>query len=358
MVTYFKQLFFGTILLFGLFSAGFAEDSILGAGSSAAAPLYRLWAQEYSKTGASAVAYESIGSGAGMERIRQRQVDFGASDIISPKPGLSSEGLVMFPTVISGIVPVVNVPHLAAPLRLTGDVLARIYLGEVTHWNAPEIAALNPKISLPGLQIHPVCRGESSGTTYYLAEYLSKLSPAWKTRFGVAAKFDWPSVCTLVKGSSEMSKTVRNIEGAIGYIDYGFVLEDKLQAVQMRNQAGRYLTASPEAFRSAVLNSAWSGRGDFSASLIDLPGDGVWPISMGTFIALPKVARDAARTAKAIRFFVWAFGRGDELARQTGFVPLPETVQASAFREIASVQGAKGEAIGLEALTVLNKPGS
>mgnify|MGYP000193266853 CR=1 FL=1 len=234
-------------------------------------------------------------------------------------------------------------------------MLARIFLGEITVWNAAEIAALNPGLALPKDPIRVVCRSDVSGTTHHLADYLSKVSPAWKARFGVASKHPWPEGFIAVKGSGEVSKTVRATPGAIGYIDYAYVAQDSLTPVQLRSAAGRYLSASPESFRNAVVSSRWFTHGDFSESLTQMPGDGAWPITMGTYVALPKVAGDPARTTRALRFFVWAYGRGDALARQAKFVPLPEKVQASAFRELSSVVGKNGEPIGMSAVSVLVK---
>jgi phosphate transport system substrate-binding protein len=327
-----------------------AADELAGAGSSAAAPVYRIWAQEYKKNGGDSVSYDPVGSGAGMTKIRQRQADFGASDVIASKADLSKDGLVMFPTVISGVVPVVNLPKLSAPIRLDGETLARIFLGEITLWNAPEIAALNPRLSLPSLPIKVICRGDGSGTTYHFSDYLSKVSPTWKTRFGIANKHAWPQGFVAVTGSGEVSKTLRNTAGGISYIDYNYVLDDNLTPLQLKTASGRYITASPEVFRSAVIGSRWFTHGDFSQTLTNIPGDNAWPITMGTYAAIPKVASDTARAARTLRFFAWAYGHGDQLAGQAKFVPLPEKVQASAYREIASVVGSKGELIGVDAL--------
>ena len=330
-----------------------AADGIGGAGSSAAAPVYRTWAQEYRKAGGEALEYDPVGSGAGLARIKQRQTDFGAVDVMVPRNELARDGLVMFPTAVSGIVPVVNLRKGGAPLKLSGEVLARIFLGEISHWQAPEIVALNPGVALPNEAIRVVCRSDGSGSTHHFSDYLSKVSPAWKARFGVASKHPWPEGFIAVKGSGEVSKTVRSTPGAIGYIDYSYVVEDHLTPVQLKTASGRYLSASPESFRSAVVGSRWFTHGDFSEGLIQMPGEGAWPITMGTYVALPKVAADTARTARALRFFVWAYGRGDALARQAKFVPLPEKVQASAFRELSSVVGKNGEPIGMSAVSVL-----
>jgi phosphate transport system substrate-binding protein len=223
-------------------------------------------------------------------------------------------------------------------------------MGQISQWNAAEIAALNPGRSLPALPIRVVCRSDGSGTTYNFTDYLSKASPEWRTRFGAASKHPWPPTFIMAKGSSEVSVAVRNTSGAIGYIDYNYVIEDGLVGVQVRNAAGYFVAASIEGFRKAVVNSRWFTHGDFSQTLTDLAGESSWPITMGTFVAVPRIARDSARAMQMLRFFVWAFVKGDVLASQSKFVPLPEKVQAKAFRELASVLGSKGDLIGIDAL--------
>jgi len=327
-----------------------AADGIGGAGSSAAAPVYRTWAQEYRKAGGEALEYDPVGSGAGLARIKQRQTDFGAVDVMVPRNELARDGLVMFPTAVSGIVPVVNLRKGGAPLKLSGEVLARIFLGEISHWQAPEIVALNPGLSLPNEPIRVVCRSDVSGTTHHFSDYLNKVSPAWKARFGVVGRPAWPAGFIAVKGSSEVSRAVRSTPGAIGYIDYGYVVEDALTAVQLAAANGRYVGASPASFRNAVVSSRWFTHGDFSDSLTQMPGEGAWPITMGTYAVVPKVAGEPERAARTLRFFLWAYDHGDALARQAKFSPLPEKVQASAFRELSSVIGRNGEPIGLNAL--------
>lgn len=330
-----------------------AAEGLAGAGSSAAAPVYKKWAQEYQRSGGELIEYDPVGSGAGMTSIKKQQVDFGASDVIATKSDLSKAGLVMFPTVISGVVPVVNLPKLRTQIRLDGAALARIFLGEITHWDAPEIAALNPGESFPNMPIRVVCRSDGSGTTYHFSDYLSKLSPQWKSRFGVANKHEWPSSFIAVKGSGEVSRTMRNTAGAIGYIDYNYVIEDGLVGAQLRNSAGNFVSASTESVKSAVVKSRWYSEGDFSETLTNMSGPDSWPIAMGTYIAVHKVSGDTARAARTLRFFTWAFANGNALASQAKFVPLPAIVQAKAFREISSIVGSKGEMIGFEALKVL-----
>lgn len=329
----------------------FGAEAITGAGSSAAAPVYRIWAAEYAKARGTTLDYAAVGSGAGMTRITRHEVDFGASDVIASAAELKKNDLVMFPTVITGIVPVVNVAKVGPyQMHLSGDVLGRIFAGQVTQWDAPEIKALNPGLKLPAHPIRLVARADGSGTTYHFSDYLSRTSAAWKAKYGVASHFDWPAGTLAVKGSGEIAKAVRATEDAIGYIDYNDVLDDDLTGVAMKNADGQFVSASVEGFHQAVMHSTWYTAGDFSTEINDLPGAGTWPITMGTFVAVPRVALAGDRAERTLRFLTWAYLHGDALARQAKFVPLPERVQASAYREISRVTGPNGESLGAKAM--------
>ncbi|MBV8605368.1 MAG: phosphate ABC transporter substrate-binding protein PstS [Pelomonas sp.] len=333
-----------------------SAQTISGAGSSAAAPVYKIWATEYAKDHGEPLTYEPIGSGAGMARIEAGSVDFGASDVIASKADMAKHDLVMFPTVITGVAPVVNLAHLGPnQLHLSGEVLARIFLGEITQWDAPEIRALNPNLMLPARPIVLVVRADGSGTTYHFADYLGRKSPAWKQRYGAATKLAWPATATAVTGSGGVSKAVRATEGAIGYIDYNYVVDDGLNAISMRNADGQFVNINADGFREAVLHSTWFATGDFASEINDMPGAKSWPITMGTYIAVPRVAQHAAQVEHALRFVTWGYLHGDLLARQAKFVPLPDKVQASAYNEISRVMGPDGKSLGAAALADLVK---
>lgn len=328
-----------------------AADTISGAGSSAAAPVYKIWAAEYAKARGTLLDYAPVGSGAGMAKINKHEVDFGASDVIASAADLKKNDLVMFPTVITGVVPIVNIGKVGPnQLHLTGDVLGRIFAGQVTQWDAPEIKALNPGLKLPAHAIKVVARADGSGTTYHFSDYLARTSPAWKAKFGVANHFDWPAGTLAVKGSGEVTKTVQATEDSIGYIDYNYVIDNDLAGVAMKNADGQFVNASVEAFHQAVMHSTWYSAGDFSTEINDLPGAGTWPITMGTYVAVPRVAVSGDRAERTLRFLTWAYLHGDTLARQAKFVPLPERVQASAYREISRVMGANGESLGAKTM--------
>ena len=327
------------------------SDSITGAGSSAAAPVYKIWGSEYAKARGATLDYAPVGSGAGMAKINKHEVDFGASDVIASAADLKKNDLVMFPTVITGVVPIVNVGKVGPnQLHLTGDVLGRIFAGQVTQWDAPEIKALNPGVKLPAHGIRVVARADGSGTTYHFSDYLSRTSPAWKAKYGVASHFDWPAGTLAVKGSGEVAKTVQATEDSIGYIDFNYVLDNDLTGVSVKNADGQWMSASVEGFRQAVMHSNWYTAGDFSTELNDLPGASTWPITMGTYVAVPRIAAAGDRAERTLRFLTWAYLHGDSLARQAKFVPLPERVQASAYREISRVMGAHGESLGAKTM--------
>ncbi len=326
-----------------------AADTFTGAGSSAAAPIYRSWGAAYEKATGSRLAYESAGSSAGMRKIKAREVGYGATDVAPPPAELDKDGLAVFPIAITGIAPVVNLPRLAeGQLRLSGPVLARIFMGQIGHWNAPEIAQLNPGLALPALPIKVVVRSDGSGTTYNYTDYLAKVHPDWQGRYGVKSSIAWPEGFIAAKGSEGVSKAVRETVGGIAYVDFGYVREHGLNPVQMQNQAGEFLSPSSEGFRAALSHSDWVSSGNFTSTLTDKPGRGSWPITMGTFAAVPRVTDKPQATLPALKFFAWSFLHGDELVQQNNFVRLPTRVQAAAFKVIASVKDQAGNPIGLQ----------
>ncbi|AEG67438.1 ABC transporter phosphate-binding protein PstS [Ralstonia solanacearum Po82] len=329
----------------------FARAEILGAGSTAAAPVYRIWSAGYTAASGITLKYDAVGSGEGLKRIRAGSVDFGASDVPLSSADAAKAGLVCVPSVVTGAVPFVNLPGVPrGQLRLTGDVLARIFLGKVDTWDAPELHALNPGLALPKLKIHPVVRADGSGTTYHFTDYLSAVSADWKAAYGTKSTLAWPADFTAAKGSGDVVKAVQATPGAIGYVDYNYVLDDDLNAVQLRNAAGHFVSAQVSGFRDAVLQSAWNRKGDFTAPLVNLPGADTWPITMGTFIIVPAVSTNGARTLDALKFLTWGYFHGDELAARAKFVPLPERVQAIAYRELARVTDTSGATIGLQSM--------
>lgn len=326
-----------------------AADVVNGAGSSAAAPIYLTWGRAYEKATGHTLTYEAAGSSAGMRKIRAREVGFGATDVAPSEAELKKDGLVVFPIAITGIAPVVNLPKIAdGQLRLSGPVLARIFMGQVTQWNAPEIAQLNPGVALPNLPIKVVVRADGSGTTYNFTDYLAKVHPEWQAKFGVKTSIAWPDNFLSAKGSEGVAKTVSETVGAITYVDFGYVREYRLNPVQMSNQSGDYLRPSIDGFRAALSASDWAKTGNFTTTLTNQPGRGAWPITMGTYIVVPQVTEQPQATVAALRFFAWSFLHGDALVQEQNFVRLPNRVQAASFKVISSVKDKTGQQIGMQ----------
>lgn len=342
-----KLLFAACVVALSLSPGARAADTVAGAGSSAAAPIYHGWARAYQKTSGSTFSYDPSGSTAGLKKIRAQETGFGASDIAPPESELAAAGLVLFPVAITGIAPVFHFPKADGPLRLTGEVLAQIYLGEITQWDAAPIAHLNPGARLPALPIKVVVRSDGSGSTYILADYLAKVSPAWKAKRGVKASFEWPANFVAVKGSEGMARVVKETPGAIGYVDYAYVKEHKLAAAHLRNADGEFVGISSDGIRSALLESDWVSTGSFTSMLTQRPGKFSWPMTMGTFALVPKVTEKPAQTVAALKYFMWAFLNGDALVQESNFVRLPDRVQAAAFKAITSVRDKSGNAIGM-----------
>ena len=337
------------LALLGLLTAcvGAAENqTINGAGSSAAAPIYRSWSGEYRKQSGVELTYDSIGSSAGLKKIRVGDTGFGASDVAPTPAELQKDGLLVFPIAITGISPVINLPKIGEKqLLLSGSVLSRIYLGEVTRWNDSAIAQLNPDLALPDLPIKVVVRSDGSGTTYNFSDYLAKASPVWKEKQGVKSAFAWPAGFIAAKGSEGVIKAVKETLGAIGYVDFGYVKDNNLRAVQLKTSQGDNVQPSIDAFKAALSSSDWVKSGSFSTTLTDMPGKGAWPITMGTFVVVPQVTQKPEQTLHALQFFVWAFMNGDALVQQSNFVRLPDRIQALAFKTIASVRDASGKSL-------------
>ncbi|MFW6166831.1 MAG: phosphate ABC transporter substrate-binding protein PstS [Ralstonia sp.] len=328
-----------------------ARADILGAGSTAAAPVYRVWSAGYTATSGAALKYDAVGSGEGLKRIRAGSVDFGASDVPLSSADAAKAGLVCVPSVVTGAVPFINVPGVPrGQLKLTGDVLARIFLAKIDSWDAPELRALNPGVALPKLKIRLVVRADGSGTTYHFTDYLSAVSADWKATYGTKSTIAWPADYLGAKGSGDVVKAVQATPGAIGYVDYNYILDNELNAVQLRNAAGHFVSAQVSGFREAVVQSAWNREGDFTAPLVNQPGEQTWPITMGTFIIVPVVAHSGPRTLEALKFLTWGYFHGDGLAARAKFVPLPERVQAIAYRELARITDTAGATIGLQSM--------
>ncbi|WP_244273689.1 MULTISPECIES: phosphate ABC transporter substrate-binding protein PstS [Acidovorax] len=349
------RIFFALVCIFStLGSMGAMAQSITGAGSSAAAPIYRSWAKAYNRSTGAIVEYDPVGSSGGIKKIRQNEVGFGASDVAPSTKELTEGGLVTFPVAITGISPVFHLAKIAdGQLRLSGEVLSRIFMGEISRWNAPEITALNPGLALPNEAIKVIVRSDGSGTTYNFTDYLGKVSAKWKSAYGAKTSIQWPEGFIGAKGSDGVAKALQENPGSIAYIDHGYVKEYGLAAAQMRNAQGEFVHPSVSSFKAALANSEWATSGSFSETLTQKPGKGSWPITMGTFVVVPKVASNPGQTLAALKFFAWAFLNGDTLVQENNFVRLPDRVQAAAFKAITSVKDKSGAPIGMALISSL-----
>jgi phosphate transport system substrate-binding protein len=334
-----RFLFLSALCFFNVANA----VEITGAGSTAAKPIYTKWAETYQQRTGSSLNYQPVGSAAGIKQIEAHSVDFGASDVALSAEDLKKEKLICFPSAISGVVPVINLPGIkAGKLQLTGELLADIFSHKINRWNDPAIAAVNPGVNLPKLQIVTVARQDGSGTTYNFTDYLSKMSPAWKETFGRNFTIKWPSDTVTVKGSSGIVTAVKQLTGAIGYVDYNYVVQDHLVYTKVKNREGKFIVPTPHGFESALNNSSWKTKATFEEMLTDKPGVGSWPITMGTFIIVPQIAKNPEGTIAALQFFTWAFMKGDSIVDGMDFVRLPDRVQSRIYSELTKITDVKG----------------
>ena len=313
----------------GLAQVGPAQAAgISGAGATAPQPVYTKWAGEYrNKTGVQ-VNYQGIGSGGGIKQIEAKTVDFGASDKPLSAADLSSHGLLQFPTVIVGIVPVANLPGLQpGQLHLSGPVLADIYLGEIKRWSDPRIAGLNKGLRLPNLPITVVHRSDGSGTTFLYTSYLSDISPAWKGKVGASDSVQWPTGQG-GKGNDGVAAFVKQTPGSIGYVEYAFAKQNNLQYADLQNHDGQFVAPTEAAFSAAAAHADWAHAPGYAPVLRNQPGADSWPIAGATFILIYKQQQNAAAGTNVIKFFDWSYANGDGMAGQLAYVPLPASVKS------------------------------
>ena len=317
-----------------------AQD-VTGAGASFPAPVYAKWADAYHKATTARVNYQSVGSGAGMNQIRAKTVDFGASDAPLTDEALAKDGLLQFPTVIGGVVPVINVAGVApGALKLTGAVLGDIFLGKVSKWNDAAIASLNPGVTLPDAAIAVVRRADGSGTTFIFTNYLSKVNPDWKAKVGEGTAVNWPTGAG-GKGNEGVSAFVQRLPNSIGYVEYAYAKQNKMNAVQLRNQAGTYVAPDDENFKAAAAGADWSKT--FYQVLTDQPGKDAWPITGATFIMMHKLQDKPAQAAAVLKFFDWAYKDGDKMAVDLEYVTLPDNVKALVRKHWGEIKDAGGK---------------
>jgi len=306
-------------------SSAFAAE-ITGAGATFPYPVYSKWAAAYKKETGSELNYQSIGSGAGLEQIRSKTVTFGASDMPLEPAQLEKDGLIQWPMVMGAIVPVVNLVGIKqGEITFDAETLANIFLGKITKWDDPAIKKLNPKASLPSAAITVVHRSDGSGTTFNFTDYLSKASPDWKAKVGFGTTVEWPAGVG-AKGNEGVSANVGQQNNSIGYVEYAYAKQNKLTYTAMINKAGKTVEPTIAAFQAAASNADWAKAPGYYLILTNQPGEASWPITAATFILMHKEPADKVATAAALKFFKWAFAKGDKMAEELDYIPMPEPV--------------------------------
>jgi len=299
---------------------------ISGAGATFPYPIYAKWADAYKKETGHGMNYQSIGSGGGIKQIKAKTVTFGATDAPLPGKELDESGLAQFPMVMGAIVPVVNLEGIKpGELTLDGPTIAQIYLGQIKSWDDAAIAKLNPNTKLPKQAIVPVRRSDGSGTTYNFVYYLAEISPEWKAKVGVNTAVQWP-VGIGAKGNEGVANNVANTKGSIGYVEYAYAKQNKLAHTKMINKAGKTVEPNSAAFQAAAASADWKSQPGYGVILANQPGDKSWPMTAATWILLYKKPVDAAITAEALKFFAWSFAKGDKMAEDLDYVPMPDNV--------------------------------
>ena len=307
----------------GFAANAFASD-VTGAGASFVYPAMSKWSSDYKATTGKEVNYQSIGSGGGIAQIKAGTVDFGSSDKPLPPEELARSGLAQFPSVIGGVVPAFNLPGIVAgAMKLDPDVLADIFLGTITMWNDPRIVATNGSLKLPDMKITVVHRSDGSGTSFNFTNYLSKVSPEWKTKVGEGTAVKWP-VGIGGKGNEGVSAYVKQIKGSIGYVELAYAIQNKVAYSRLKNAAGNYVNPSDDSFAAAAASADWTSAKDFYLIVTNAPGQNAWPITATNFMLVHKNGKPG--TKAALEFFRWVYANGDASAAALGYVPLPDTL--------------------------------
>ena len=318
-----------TIAVAGFLAAAIvpaAAEDISGAGATFPYPIYAKWADAYKKETGVGLNYQSIGSGGGIKQIEARTVTFGATDAPLKGEELDKNGLVQFPMVMGGIVPVVNLDGVnAGDLVIDGPTLAKIFLGDIKTWDDPAIKKLNPNAKLPSTAIAVVHRSDGSGTTFNFAYYLAQVSDEWKSKVGFNTSVEWP-VGIGAKGNEGVSNNVGQTKGSIGYVEYAYALQNKLVFTKMTNKDGKTVAPTSDAFQAAAANADWNSVPGYGVILANQPGASSWPMTAATFILIPKRPQDAGAATSALKFFAWAYAKGGKMAEELDYVPMPAKV--------------------------------
>jgi phosphate transport system substrate-binding protein len=318
-------------------SVAAAAADISGAGATFPYPIYAKWADAYKKLTGVGLNYQSIGSGGGIKQIKAKTVTFGASDMPLKPDDLKASGLIQFPVIIGGVVPVVNVKGVSpGQMHLDGPTVAGIYMGDIKQWNDPAIKKLNPKLTLPNTAIAPVYRSDGSGTNFLFSDYLSKVSPKFQSSIGANTSVQWPAGIG-AKGNEGVANMTTQTDGAIGYVEYAYAKQNKMSYASMTNKAGNVVEPSAETFQAAAANADWAHADSFYVILTDQAGAKSWPITGASFILVYKQPDDPAAVAEALKFFAWAFKDGASMAAELDYVPLPPSLIAEGKKTWAQI---------------------
>lgn len=320
-----------------------AAQDVTGAGASFPAPVYAKWADAYNKATGAKINYQSVGSGAGIRQIKAKTVDFGASDAPLKDDELAKDGLIQFPTVIGGVVPVVNIKGITpGQIKLSGQLLGDIYLGKITKWNDAALTAMNPGVPLPDAAIAVVRRADGSGTSFIFTNYLSKVNAEWKSKVGEGTAVNWPTGAG-GKGNEGVSAFVLRLPNSIGYVEYAYAKQNKMSHVLMRNQAGNFVAPDEDNFKAAAAGADWAKS--FYQVLTEQPGKDAWPITGATFILMHKAQDKPANATSTLKFFDWAYNSGDKMASDLEYVPLPASVKALVRKQWGEIKDATGKTL-------------
>lgn len=321
-------------------------QEITGAGATFPAPLYAKWAADYNKATGVKINYQSVGSGAGIKQIDSKTVDFGASDMPQTDEVLAKKGQMQFPTAIGGVVPVINIKGInPGQLKLNGQVLGDIYLGKITKWNDPVLQALNPTLALPDAPIAQVRRADGSGTTFIFTNYLSKVNAEWKAKVGEGTAVNWPAGAG-GKGNEGVAAFVGRLPNSIGYVEYSYVKQNKMNYAVMQNAGGNFVSPTEISFKAAAAGADWNKS--FYQILTNQPGKDAWPISGATFILMHKLQDKPANATETLKFFAWAYKNGDKVADDLDYVPMPKSVLGSIEKAWGEVKDASGKSVAFK----------
>ncbi|MBK7280487.1 phosphate ABC transporter substrate-binding protein PstS [Candidatus Aalborgicola defluviihabitans] len=329
-----------------VFTGAASAQEITGAGATFPAPIYSKWAAEYHKSTGVKVNYQSIGSGGGIKQIDSKTVDFGASDMPQTDEVLKSKGQMQFPTVMGGVVPVINVKGIEpGQLKLTGQLLGDIYLGKVARWNDPAIKALNPGLNLPDAAIAQVRRADGSGTTFIFTNYLSKVNAEWKSKVGEGTAVNWP-VGAGGKGNEGVAAFVARLPNSMGYVEYSYVKQNKMNYALVQNATGNFVKPEDDSFKAAAAGADWAKS--FYQILTNQPGKDAWPISGATFILMHTKQDKPANATEVLKFFSWAYQHGDKTAADLDYVPMPKPVIAAIEKAWGDIKDNAGKPVAFK----------